>query len=243
MGSHSRHSQASCVPSWRICALVVDVGTQRDTVSKFVPPVLSYVAQGWMPKSKELLCLCRNVGTGQRSVPLSNLCFSSHFTPSLFFSESIPSFPPFASLISFQYTLFVYNTPFLFPSSPRISTYPYFPPFSPLIFSCPFVITICAFFPHFCVLFCFLLLLSVFLPADAAHSVLRRLRRANSMLEEMKQGNIQRECREEICNYEEAREAFENDEKTVRIWKANHMVATISKYIHHKHNKTPCTHF
>lgn len=36
------------------------------------------------------------------------------------------------------------------------------------------------------------------------------------MLEELKQGNIQRECREEICTYEEAREAFENDEKTVR---------------------------
>lgn len=57
---------------------------------------------------------------------------------------------------------------------------------------------------------------SVFLPADAAHSVLRRLRRANFLLEEMKQGNIQRECREEVCTYEEAREAFENDEKTVR---------------------------
>ncbi|XP_061635440.1 transmembrane gamma-carboxyglutamic acid protein 1 [Phyllopteryx taeniolatus] len=59
---------------------------------------------------------------------------------------------------------------------------------------------------------------SVFLSADAAHSVLRRLPRANFLLEEMKQGNIQRECREEICTYEEAREAFENDEKTRRFW-------------------------
>ncbi|KAM6962813.1 transmembrane gamma-carboxyglutamic acid protein 1 [Aplochiton taeniatus] len=59
---------------------------------------------------------------------------------------------------------------------------------------------------------------SVFLPADSAHSVLRRLRRANFLLEEMKPGNIQRECREEICTYEEAREAFENDEKTRRFW-------------------------
>ncbi|KAK2835486.1 hypothetical protein Q5P01_015970 [Channa striata] len=59
---------------------------------------------------------------------------------------------------------------------------------------------------------------SVFLPADAAHSVLQRLRRANSFLEETKFGNIQRECREEICNYEEAREAFEDDEKTRRFW-------------------------
>uniref|UniRef100_A0AAX7TAB9 Gla domain-containing protein n=1 Tax=Astatotilapia calliptera TaxID=8154 RepID=A0AAX7TAB9_ASTCA len=55
---------------------------------------------------------------------------------------------------------------------------------------------------------------SVFLPAEAAHSVLRRLRRANFFLEEIKQGNIQRECREETCTYEEAREAFENEEKT-----------------------------
>lgn len=58
--------------------------------------------------------------------------------------------------------------------------------------------------------------LAVFLPADAAHAVLRRLRRANFLLEEIKFGNIQRECREEICSYEEAREAFEDDEKTVR---------------------------
>ena len=57
---------------------------------------------------------------------------------------------------------------------------------------------------------------TVFLPANAAHSVLRRLRRANSLLEELKQGNIQRECRDEVCTYEEAREAFENEEKTVR---------------------------
>lgn len=69
---------------------------------------------------------------------------------------------------------------------------------------------------------------SVFLPADAAHSVLRRLRRANFLLEEMKQGNIQRECREEVCTYEEAREAFENDEKTVRGRQTNHITPTIS---------------
>ncbi|TTM04439.1 Transmembrane gamma-carboxyglutamic acid protein 1 [Bagarius yarrelli] len=43
-----------------------------------------------------------------------------------------------------------------------------------------------------------LLLRAVFLTADAAHAVLRRLPRANFFLEEMKQGNIQRECREEI---------------------------------------------
>lgn len=58
----------------------------------------------------------------------------------------------------------------------------------------------------------------MFLPAEAAHSVLRRLRRANFFLEEIKQGNIQRECREETCTYEEAREAFENEEKTRQFW-------------------------
>ncbi|XP_010865072.1 transmembrane gamma-carboxyglutamic acid protein 1 [Esox lucius] len=60
---------------------------------------------------------------------------------------------------------------------------------------------------------------SVFVQSDQANSVLKRLRRDNSyLLEEIRQGNIQRECREEICTYEEAREAFENDEKTQRFW-------------------------
>ncbi|KAL1023118.1 hypothetical protein UPYG_G00036610 [Umbra pygmaea] len=61
---------------------------------------------------------------------------------------------------------------------------------------------------------------SVFLQSNQANSVLRRLRRDNSyFLEEIRQGNIQRECREEICTYEEAREAFEDDEKTKHFWR------------------------
>ncbi|KAJ7993528.1 hypothetical protein DPEC_G00273340 [Dallia pectoralis] len=60
---------------------------------------------------------------------------------------------------------------------------------------------------------------TVFLQSDQAHLVLKRLPRDNSyLLEEIRPGNIQRECREEICTYEEAREAFENDEKTQRFW-------------------------
>nr|XP_033805452.1 transmembrane gamma-carboxyglutamic acid protein 1 [Geotrypetes seraphini]XP_033805453.1 transmembrane gamma-carboxyglutamic acid protein 1 [Geotrypetes seraphini]XP_033805454.1 transmembrane gamma-carboxyglutamic acid protein 1 [Geotrypetes seraphini]XP_033805455.1 transmembrane gamma-carboxyglutamic acid protein 1 [Geotrypetes seraphini] len=59
----------------------------------------------------------------------------------------------------------------------------------------------------------------VFLSEDAANTVLKRHPRANSFMEEMKQGNIERECREEICSYEEAREAFENYEKTDEFWK------------------------
>lgn len=61
-----------------------------------------------------------------------------------------------------------------------------------------------------------LLSLSVFLRRDDANSVLRRSRRANSgFLEEVKGGNLERECIEEVCDYEEAREVFEDDDLTV----------------------------
>lgn len=55
----------------------------------------------------------------------------------------------------------------------------------------------------------------VFLDGEAASQVLIRQRRANSFLEEVKQGDMERECVEEQCDYEEAREIFENTEKTV----------------------------
>ncbi|XP_016114852.1 coagulation factor X-like [Sinocyclocheilus grahami] len=59
----------------------------------------------------------------------------------------------------------------------------------------------------------------VFLDKDDASSVLQRVRRANSgFLEEMKRGNLERECIEEICDYEEAREVFEDDTKTKQFW-------------------------
>ncbi|XP_067401207.1 transmembrane gamma-carboxyglutamic acid protein 1 isoform X2 [Emydura macquarii macquarii] len=60
---------------------------------------------------------------------------------------------------------------------------------------------------------------SVFLTENKANSVLKRYPRANGFLEEIKQGNIERECKEEICTYEEAREAIENDDKTKAFWK------------------------
>uniref|UniRef100_A0A665TWT1 coagulation factor Xa n=1 Tax=Echeneis naucrates TaxID=173247 RepID=A0A665TWT1_ECHNA len=52
----------------------------------------------------------------------------------------------------------------------------------------------------------------------AASQVLTRWRRANSFLEELKQGNMERECVEERCNKEEAREIFEDKEKTEEFW-------------------------
>ncbi|KAM4711403.1 uncharacterized protein FYW61_021831 [Anableps anableps] len=61
---------------------------------------------------------------------------------------------------------------------------------------------------------------TVFVEKHEAASVLRRWRRANSgFLEELKQGNLERECIEEICNYEEAREVFEDDQRTRDFWK------------------------
>lgn len=52
--------------------------------------------------------------------------------------------------------------------------------------------------------------------AALAQSVFLRPRRANSFfIEEILQGNLERECYEEYCSYEEAREYFEDTPKTV----------------------------
>ncbi|XP_044200311.1 protein Z, vitamin K-dependent plasma glycoprotein b isoform X1 [Thunnus albacares] len=52
-----------------------------------------------------------------------------------------------------------------------------------------------------------------------AHSVFLRSKRANMFLvEEILQGNLERECHEERCDYEEAREYFEDNEKTNAFW-------------------------
>ncbi|KAK5874740.1 hypothetical protein CesoFtcFv8_027305 [Champsocephalus esox] len=58
----------------------------------------------------------------------------------------------------------------------------------------------------------------VFLDGDSARQLLSRRRRANSFLEEMKQGNMERECYEERCNKEEAREIFEDADQTNEFW-------------------------
>ncbi|CAB1422597.1 unnamed protein product [Pleuronectes platessa] len=60
---------------------------------------------------------------------------------------------------------------------------------------------------------------AVFVSQQAAHAVLRRQRRYNSgHLEEVWKSNLERECWEEACSFEEAREVFENDEKTDEFW-------------------------
>lgn len=58
----------------------------------------------------------------------------------------------------------------------------------------------------------------VFVQKDEAHGILNRLKRANSgWFEELKTGNLERECLEEKCSFEEAREVFEHTEATVSI--------------------------
>ncbi|NXU80298.1 PROZ protein, partial [Oreotrochilus melanogaster] len=61
----------------------------------------------------------------------------------------------------------------------------------------------------------------VFISADDANNVIKRQRRANSLLlEEVLQGSLERECLEERCTHEEAREVFENDEMLEMFWEA-----------------------
>ncbi|XP_036060959.1 vitamin K-dependent protein C isoform X4 [Onychomys torridus] len=57
----------------------------------------------------------------------------------------------------------------------------------------------------------------VFSSSERAHQVLR-VKRANSFLEEMWPGNLERECMEEICDFEEAKEIFQNVDDTLAFW-------------------------
>lgn len=55
----------------------------------------------------------------------------------------------------------------------------------------------------------------MFYSSQEANRVLKIQKRANSFLEELKAGSLERECVEEQCNFEEASEIFETMEKTV----------------------------
>lgn len=46
--------------------------------------------------------------------------------------------------------------------------------------------------------------------------MLRIHKRANSFLEELRPGSLERECMEEVCDLEEAQEIFQNADDTVR---------------------------
>ncbi|KAM4045094.1 vitamin K-dependent protein Z-like [Anomaloglossus baeobatrachus] len=61
---------------------------------------------------------------------------------------------------------------------------------------------------------------TVFLSSENANQVFQRTKRANFIhLEELRKGDLERECLEEICTYEEARETFEDTDKTDTFWK------------------------
>lgn len=51
---------------------------------------------------------------------------------------------------------------------------------------------------------------------DEAHEVLKDHKRANYFLEEIRPGNLERECNEEECSFEEAKDICHSQEKTVR---------------------------
>ncbi|XP_067394926.1 coagulation factor IX-like isoform X2 [Emydura macquarii macquarii] len=59
---------------------------------------------------------------------------------------------------------------------------------------------------------------SVFVRKDEAHQVLKIRKRANQFLEEIHPGNLERECIEETCSFEEAKEIFQSQEKTMEFW-------------------------
>ncbi|NXG41033.1 FA10 factor, partial [Psilopogon haemacephalus] len=54
----------------------------------------------------------------------------------------------------------------------------------------------------------------VLMRKDEAHKVLKVHKRANYFLEEIRPGNLERECNEEKCSFEEAKEIFHAQEKT-----------------------------
>ncbi|XP_060940920.1 vitamin K-dependent protein C [Limanda limanda] len=58
---------------------------------------------------------------------------------------------------------------------------------------------------------------SVFSGPDDAHMLLRS-RRANHFMEELKPASMERECVEEKCDFEEAREIFQTREATMEFW-------------------------
>ncbi|CAL8306823.1 unnamed protein product [Merluccius merluccius] len=58
----------------------------------------------------------------------------------------------------------------------------------------------------------------VFASRRDASAVLQRSRRANGLLEEVKTGDLERECLEERCSYEEAREIYRFPEQLNSFW-------------------------
>lgn len=77
---------------------------------------------------------------------------------------------------------------------------------------------------------------SVFVPVSLspqeANQFLSRHKRANQVFEETKQGHLERECVEERCTKEEAREVFENDPETVSMCWAKVVLSSLKSRAH-----------
>ncbi|KAJ7325043.1 hypothetical protein JRQ81_018063 [Phrynocephalus forsythii] len=58
----------------------------------------------------------------------------------------------------------------------------------------------------------------VFYNRQEANQVLKIQKRANTFLEEIKPGSVERECNEEQCDFEEVCEIFESNEKALGFW-------------------------
>ena len=79
-------------------------------------------------------------------------------------------------------------------------------------------------------IFSFTLALPTLDRSEASQFLVSRQRRANQGgIEEIQEGNLERECIEEVCNFEEAREVFENHDQTIAWWDANHPSSTSKK--------------
>ncbi|KAG8580725.1 hypothetical protein GDO81_007398 [Engystomops pustulosus] len=59
---------------------------------------------------------------------------------------------------------------------------------------------------------------SIFFSKKDASRVLKVQKRANQIMEELRPGNLERECYEEKCDLEEANEIFESREQTLNFW-------------------------
>lgn len=68
----------------------------------------------------------------------------------------------------------------------------------------------------------------VFSSSEHAHQVLRLRKRANTFLEELRPSNMERECREEVCDFEEAKEIFGNVDDTVIPVPSEHQGMSLS---------------
>ncbi|KAM7087258.1 transmembrane gamma-carboxyglutamic acid protein 4 [Molossus nigricans] len=70
----------------------------------------------------------------------------------------------------------------------------------------------------------------VFTSKEAANSFIHRHLLYNRFdLELFTPGDLERECNEELCNYEEAREIFEDEDKTMKFWREYSMKGLITK--------------